>query len=103
MIASGEITEHMEVLGSDGAHVGTVDHMHGNDYIKLTKSDAPDGEHHFIPLAWVDRVDSQVHLTVTAEDAMDAWEHESEVELTSEDDGPGRASEDADAMVGNRR
>jgi len=52
------IKEHMEVLGSDGVHVGTVDHMEGPDQMKLTKDD-PDagGEHHFIPLAWVDHVD----------------------------------------------
>src|SRR5437899_1716667 len=31
------IKEHMEVLGSDGAHVGTVDHLEGADEIKLTK------------------------------------------------------------------
>ena len=30
------IREHMEVLGSDGAHVGTVDHMESADEIKLT-------------------------------------------------------------------
>jgi hypothetical protein len=29
----------MEVLGSDGQHVGTVDHMQGTDKIKLTKND----------------------------------------------------------------
>ena len=30
------IKEHMEVLGSDGAHVGTVDCMKGADKIVLT-------------------------------------------------------------------
>jgi hypothetical protein len=37
--------------------------LEGRDQVKLTKDD-PDagGEHHFIPLAWVDRVDSTVHL-----------------------------------------
>lgn len=45
------IKEHMEVLGSDGQHVGTVDYMEGTDQIKLTKSDEDaDGLHHFIPL-----------------------------------------------------
>ena len=63
MVAPTMIKEHMEVLGSDGVHVGTVDHMEGADAVKLAKDD-PDagGEHHFIPLAWVDHVDEHVHL-----------------------------------------
>jgi hypothetical protein len=63
MVAPTMIKEHMEVLGADGVHVGTVDQLEGRDQVKLTKDD-PDagGEHHFIPLAWVDRVDSTVHL-----------------------------------------
>src|SRR5437870_11537938 len=63
MVAPTMIKEHMEVLGSDGVHVSTVDHLEGRDQVKLTKDD-PDagGEHHFIPLAWVDHVDENVHL-----------------------------------------
>ena len=34
-----EIKEHMEVIGADGVHVGTVDKMEGNR-IKLTKKDS---------------------------------------------------------------
>ncbi len=34
-----KITEHMEVIGVDGAHVGTVDKVEGNR-IKLTKADS---------------------------------------------------------------
>ena len=51
MVAPVTIKEHMEVLGSDGVHVGTVDHLEGRDQVKLTKHD-PDagGEHHFIRL-----------------------------------------------------
>ncbi len=36
------IREHMEVIGADGGHVGTVDKVEG-DRIKLTKKDDPDG------------------------------------------------------------
>jgi hypothetical protein len=52
MVAPVMIKEHMEVLGSDGVHVGTVDHLEGRDQVKLTKDD-PDagGERHFIPPA----------------------------------------------------
>jgi hypothetical protein len=34
-----QIKEHMEVVGSDGQHVGTVDGVE-DDRIKLTKSDS---------------------------------------------------------------
>jgi hypothetical protein len=33
-----KIKEHMEVIGADGAHVGTVDRVEGKR-IKLTKAD----------------------------------------------------------------
>ncbi len=67
------IVEHMPVLGSDGTHVGTVDHMDGTDRIKLTKSDSADGQHHYIPLSWVDRVDTHVHLKRSAAQAQSEW------------------------------
>ena len=39
-----EIKEHMEVIGADGVHVGTVDKVEGNR-IKLTKADSGEGSH----------------------------------------------------------
>jgi hypothetical protein len=72
---ASKIKEHMEVLGSDGQHVGTVDHKQGTDKIKLTKHDpAAQGHHHLIPLAWVNRVDKSVHLSKTQKEAVQAWE-----------------------------
>ncbi len=38
MISAAEIREHMEVVGSDGKHVGRVDHIKG-DSIELAKLD----------------------------------------------------------------
>ena len=38
MANASQIREHMEVVGSDGEHVGTVDKVEG-DRIKLTKDD----------------------------------------------------------------
>ena len=66
------IKEHMPVYASCGKQVGVVDHLEG-DKIKLTAKDSKDGQHHYIPTAWVDRVDSHVHLTknsVECETAM---------------------------------
>ncbi len=42
----GAIREHMEIVGADGVHVGTVDRVEG-DRIKLTKKDSGShGDHH---------------------------------------------------------
>ena len=47
-----QVREHMEVIGADGVHVGTVDKVEGGR-IKLTKRDSGEGSHkghhHFIP------------------------------------------------------
>ncbi len=69
---SDRIAEHMDVIASDGAKIGTVDHLEGNQ-IKLTKSASPDGMHHFIPLADIDHVDAHVHLNRTAAEARAVW------------------------------
>lgn len=70
-----DIHEHMKVVGSDGKHVGTVDHLEGSDKIKLTKTDpAAKGQHHFIPAAWIDRVDTEVHLKKSSAEAMKQWQ-----------------------------
>jgi hypothetical protein len=71
MLNTNQIREHMEVLGSDGVHVGTVDHMEGASQIKLTKSDpVSEGTHHFVPVDWVDHVDNKVHLNKESDEIM---------------------------------
>ena len=70
---ASQIKEHMEVVGSDGGHVGTVDGVEG-DRIKLTRTDPEaSGKHHYLPLSSVSKVDSQVMLTETAEHAKGNW------------------------------
>lgn len=88
MAATSQIREHMEVLGSDDEHVGTVDHLDDQGRIKLTKSDSSDGKHHFLDAGLVDHVDEHVHLNVTAEEAMEEWDDDMELE---EDDGDTQA------------
>lgn len=69
------ISEHMEVVGSDGLHVGTVDKVMG-DRIKLTRND-PDagGKHHTISMDQVGGVEqNQVRLNQPAEQAKAAWQ-----------------------------
>jgi hypothetical protein len=70
---AADIKEHMDVMASDGQKVGQVDHMEGKDKIKLTKHDAPDGKHHFIPVSWVSKIDSKVHLNKAAKDVKAQW------------------------------
>ncbi|TCZ61336.1 DUF2171 domain-containing protein [Roseicella aquatilis] len=70
MTTTGEIHPHMEVVGSDGGHVGTVDRMELG-HVRLTRRDDPDGRgrhHHTLPLRVIDRVEAgRVRLTVTAQ------------------------------------
>src|SRR3546814_12313361 len=50
------IKEHMNVIGADGVHVGTVDHLDG-ERIKLTKADSGNGKHHYLPAGLVAAVE----------------------------------------------
>jgi hypothetical protein len=66
------IKEHMDVIASCGKKVGVVDHVEGGA-IKLTKKDSPDGQHHFLPVGWVERVDSHVHLKKNSMETEQNW------------------------------
>ena len=50
MSHSFDIRDHMEIIGSDGQHLGTVDKVEG-DRIKLTKQDSSDKQHHYLSLS----------------------------------------------------
>jgi hypothetical protein len=68
------VREHMEVIGADGVHVGTVDRVEGNR-IKLTRADSGmgrhEGHHHYIPEALVAEVEgSKVRLSANADVAV---------------------------------
>jgi hypothetical protein len=63
----------MDVIASDGVKIGTVDHLGGPDKIKLAKSTSPGGQHHYIPLNWVDHVDAHVHLTQASVEVRAGW------------------------------
>lgn len=74
------IAEHMEVIGADGVHVGTVDKIEG-DRIKLTKKDSGQGSHaghhHFIPGGLVAAVEGdKVRLSANADVAVTFEEEE---------------------------
>jgi len=88
MVDTSQIREHMEVIGADGVHVGTVDHMDG-DRIKLTKKDsgaevlegqgAHSGHHHYIPASLIADIEGdQVRLSANAAVAVTMEEEEQE-------------------------
>lgn len=80
MVDANSINEHDDVIGADGVHVGTVDHVEGNR-IKLTKRDSGEGghegHHHFIPLSLVAEVEAgAVRLSANADVAVEMFEEE---------------------------
>lgn len=80
MVDKASIKEHAEVIGADGVHVGTVDHVEG-DRIKLTKNDSGEGSHqghhHYISLGLVADVEgNKVRLSANADVAVTFEEEE---------------------------
>ena len=74
MAGTSAIKEHMEVIGADGVHVGTVDRLESGR-IKLTKRDSGqgshEGHHHYVPTALVADVEGEkVRLSANADVAV---------------------------------
>jgi hypothetical protein len=74
MTEISRIKEHMEVVGADGAHIGTVDRVE-NKRIKLTKADSGQGQHkghhHFIDGSLVADIEgNKVRLSANADVAV---------------------------------
>jgi len=86
----GSIREHMEVVGNDDEHVGTVDKVAG-DRIILTKSDSESGGgHHSLSCSEVDRVEGdRVILDCSADQARSRWRDESRGRALFERDDQG--------------
>ena len=84
-----QIREHMDVIGADGVHVGTVDKVEG-DRIKLTKTDSGagfeggshEGHHHFISQGLVAEIEGdQVRLSANADVAVTFEEEQQDSEV----------------------
>ena len=80
MSSSHVIKRHMEVIGADGVHIGTVERVK-NDRIRLTKADSGEGRHkghhHFIDLGLVADVEGQkVRLSANGPVAVTMEEEE---------------------------
>jgi hypothetical protein len=74
----GQIREHMEVVGNDDQHVGTIDRVAG-DRINLTKSDPESGGVHIsLSCSDIDQgAGDRVILDCSAEQAKQRWRDES--------------------------
>ena len=70
MTDQSQIREHMPVVCSTHGQFGMVDKVEG-DTIKLTKDEQ--GQHHWIPMSWVTRVDEHVHVDRPGQQAMQEW------------------------------
>jgi len=67
-----KITEHMEIIGADGVHIGTVDKVEG-DRIKMTKADSGshDRHHHYLSGGLVAEVEgNKVRLSANGDAAV---------------------------------
>lgn len=78
--ALSQVREHMEVIGADGVHVGTVDHVEGNR-IKLTRKDSGmgshQGHHHYVAAGLVAGVEGdKVRLSASGANAYALEEEE---------------------------
>ena len=74
MADTSRIKEHMEVIGADGVHIGTVDRVE-NKRIKLTKAESGQGQHkghhHFVDGGLVAEVEgNKVRLSANADVAV---------------------------------
>ena len=82
MSSIDQVKEHMEVIGADGVHVGTVDGVEGGR-IKLTKADSGqgshEGHHHYVSTGLIAGVEGdQVRLSANAAVAVQFTEEEDE-------------------------
>ena len=82
MSSIDQVKEHMEVIGADGVHVGTVDAVEGHR-IKLTKADSGqgshEGHHHYVSVGLIAEVEGDlVRLSANAAVALQFAEEEDE-------------------------
>jgi len=68
-----DIQKHADVIASCGTKVGTVDHLDGENQLKLTRDES--GQHHLIPTGWIGEVkENQVILNKNSEEVKDQWQ-----------------------------
>lgn len=71
MISMNLVKPNIPVVCSKNGQFAIVDHMEGSTTIKLKKD--KQGQHHYIPLSWVTKVDDKVHVDRPGDKAMRDW------------------------------
>jgi len=78
MVQASQIRDHMQIVGSDGQQLGSVQQVEGSSRIKFAPRGAVGGGEQFIPLAWVASVDGQtVRLSKSSHDVQQELERSS--------------------------
>ena len=67
-----QLKEHMEIVGADGVHIGTLDKVEG-DRLKLTKPDSGShgGHHHYLSAGLIAAVEGdRIRLSANSDAAI---------------------------------
>ena len=71
---AAHLVKDVEVVGSDGVHVGVIDRVDGA-MMKLKRMDPASGDqHHLLPTDLVKSVDGKAMLSIAAAEAMRRWQ-----------------------------
>ncbi|HUI34247.1 MAG TPA: DUF2171 domain-containing protein [Stellaceae bacterium] len=76
MVQASQIRNQMQIVGSDGQQLGSVEQVDGSSRIKFAPRTATSRKgDHFIPLAWVTSVEGQtVRLSKSSHDVQQELE-----------------------------
>jgi hypothetical protein len=75
MVQASQIRNQMQIVGSDGQQLGSVEQVDGTSRIKFAPKGTASRGDHFIPLAWVASVDGQtVRLSKSSHDVQQELE-----------------------------
>ncbi|HWH22994.1 MAG TPA: DUF2171 domain-containing protein [Allosphingosinicella sp.] len=92
----GRVTEHMEVVGSDGQKIGVVDKVVGDRIILTRNDETAGGVHHSIPCSWIENVEDKVTVNKSREEAMLEWRDEDRNRAFFEQERQGRSMHSQD-------
>ena len=69
-INPAHIQRNMLVFSVHGEPLGAIDHIEGGN-LELARDEV--GQHHFVPIRWISRIEDAVYLTRSAADVRRLW------------------------------